>query len=218
MEICFWFAALTLATGAPGAEPTRPAERAVMSVVRADHRTGRLVRRIVAEKPRRASSRDAGVPGFVHDAAVRYNLDPLLVHALIEVESGYDPYAISPRGAEGLMQLIPGTARRLGVSNPFNFSENLLAGARHLRYLLDRFQDLRLALAAYNAGEGAVVRYGGIPPYAETRRYVEEVSRRYESARRTSAVAQALPRPDPDAPRPVRWFQDSRGVFYLRTP
>ncbi len=137
---------------------------------------------------------------------------------MIEVESGYQPYAISPRGAEGLMQLIPATARRFGVRNSFNFSENLLGGTRYLRYLLDRFRDERLALAAYNAGEGAVVRYGGVPPYAETRSYIEQVLRRYRMAQRAVSVTENRPPQDPEAPRPVQWFEDARGVWYLRTP
>lgn len=218
LRVCFFAAVSVLAAGGTAAAEATRAAGPVVSIVRPDPRTGRLVRRIVAEKPRRVAAHGPRVPGFVREAAARYGLDPLLVHALIEVESAYNPYALSPRGAEGLMQLIPGTARRLGVSDTFNLSENLLGGARHLRYLLDRFRDLRLALAAYNAGEAAVVRYGGVPPYAETRSYVEEVSRRYEWARRASATAQAVPREDPDAPRPVRWFEDSRGVLHLRTP
>ncbi len=137
---------------------------------------------------------------------------------MIEVESGYQPYAISPRGAEGLMQLIPATARRFGVRNSFNFSENLLGGTRYLRYLLDRFRDERLALAAYNAGEGAVVRYGGVPPYAETRSYIEQVLRRYRMAQRAVSVTETRLQEDPEAPRPVQWFEDARGVWYLRTP
>ena len=98
------------------------------------------------------------------------------LHAVISAESGYNPNARSPKNAQGLMQLIPATARRFGVNDPYDPIENLHGGARYLRWLLDLFTDLRLALAAYNAGEGAVQRYGNtIPPYPETRTYVQRV-------------------------------------------
>ncbi len=206
-----------VATGAAGHQP-RGGAGAVTSVVRSDPRTGRLVRRIVMGNAHVARNRGAVVPGFVRQAASMYGLDPLLLHAMIEVESGYQPYALSPRGAEGLMQLIPGTARRFGVRNSFNFAENLLGGTRYLRYLMDRFRDERLALAAYNAGEAAVERYGGVPPYVETRSYVEQVLRRYRMAQRALAVTENRLEEDPEAPRPVHWFEDERGVLYLRTP
>ena len=105
-----------------------------------------------------------------------YDLDPRLVHAVISAESAYNPNAVSNKGAMGLMQLMPDTARRFGVNDPLNPLENLSGGARYLRWLMDRFQNTRLALAAYNAGEGAVERYGNtIPPYAETQTYVVRV-------------------------------------------
>jgi soluble lytic murein transglycosylase-like protein len=97
-----------------------------------------------------------------------------LVHAVVEVESGYAPAARSPKGAMGLMQLMPATARHYAVDDPYDPLANLDAGTRHLKSLLRRL-DLPLALAAYNAGEGAVRRFGGIPPYAETRAYVRRV-------------------------------------------
>lgn len=216
---CFLAGILLLPAATAGAgHPDRDATGPVTSVVRTDPRTGRLVRRIVTGKVRVAPDRGPAVPSFVRQAASIYGLDPLLVHAMIEVESGYQPYAISRRGAEGLMQLIPGTARRFGVRNSFNFSENLLGGTRYLRYLMDRFRDERLALAAYNAGEGAVVRYGGVPPYADTRSYIEQVLRRYRMAQRAVSVTENRLQEDPEAPRPVQWFEDERGVLYLRTP
>lgn len=114
-------------------------------------------------------------------AAQSNRVDPLLLHALVAVESGYNTRAVSPKGASGLTQLMPATARQYGVSDSFDVVQNLDAGARLLRDLLDRFSDnTHLALAAYNAGAGAVIAHGNrIPPYAETRRYVPEVLRRY---------------------------------------
>lgn len=117
-------------------------------------------------------------------AASEAGVEPGLVHALIEVESAYRPHAVSPKGAVGLMQLLPETARRYGVSNLTSVPENLRAGTRHLRSLIDTFGErLDLVLAAYNAGEGAVRKYNNsIPPYRETRDYVPAVLRHYRKA------------------------------------
>jgi soluble lytic murein transglycosylase-like protein len=114
------------------------------------------------------------------EVARTYNLDPKLLHAIAKVESNYNPRAVSPKGALGVMQLIPSTARLVGVSDPFDPRENIHGGARYLKYLLDKFGDLTLALAAYNAGPKAVEAYGGIPPYAETQRYVRSVLSLYQ--------------------------------------
>jgi soluble lytic murein transglycosylase-like protein len=116
----------------------------------------------------------------VHDAlteaAVRHQLDPDLLLAVAESESGLRPDAVSPRGARGLMQIMPGTAGRLGLTDPFDLQANADAGARYLKEQLDRFGgNIALALAAYNAGPGAVLRYRGIPPYQETRAFVSRV-------------------------------------------
>jgi soluble lytic murein transglycosylase-like protein len=105
-----------------------------------------------------------------------YSVPPNLVHAVIEVESGYDERAVSRTGAKGLMQLMPDTARRFNVQDPFDARQNIEGGVRYLRQLLDQFP-LKLAVAAYNAGESAVRRFRGIPPYAETRGYVARVLR-----------------------------------------
>jgi soluble lytic murein transglycosylase-like protein len=103
-------------------------------------------------------------------------LEPALVHAVISAESGYNPRAVSPKGAMGLMQLMPGTARRFGVQDAFDPVSNIKGGARYLRVLLDQFKNVKLVLAAYNAGENAVIRYrNNIPPYDETRTYVFRV-------------------------------------------
>jgi soluble lytic murein transglycosylase-like protein len=109
--------------------------------------------------------------------AKQHGLDPRLMHAVISAESSFNPRAVSHAGAMGLMQLMPGTARRFGVTDPFNPEQNLTGGARYLRWLLDKFNnDQVLALAAYNAGENAVIKYGHrIPPYAETQTYISRV-------------------------------------------
>jgi soluble lytic murein transglycosylase-like protein len=112
---------------------------------------------------------------MVHEAAVRNGVDPNIFENLVSAESGGNPNARSPKGAMGLTQLMPGTAAALGVSDPFDPEQNLDAGAKYLRSLMDRFQDPRLAVAAYNAGPGAVKRYGDVPPFAETQAYVAKV-------------------------------------------
>ena len=119
---------------------------------------------------------------LILDAAREYQLDPALVHAVITAESAYDPEAISKAGAVGLMQLMPGTARRYGVQDRRDPVDNLRGGVRYLHYLLNRFKTLPLALAAYNAGEHAVVKYGHqIPPYPETQAYVRKVLNYYRA-------------------------------------
>jgi soluble lytic murein transglycosylase-like protein len=116
------------------------------------------------------------------EAARRHGLDPALVRAVVAVESGFQPEAVSPKGAQGLMQLMPATARELGVADPFDAAANLDGGSRYLRSLLARYEgDLPKALAAYNAGMGAVARHRGVPPYAETRQYVKKVLGRYQT-------------------------------------
>jgi len=112
----------------------------------------------------------------IHEISERYGVDASLVHAVIDAESAFNPWAVSRKGAQGLMQLMPRTASALGVRDSFNPRENIEGGVRHLRYLLDRYPaDLSLALAAYNAGEGSVDYYGGIPPYPETQQYVQKI-------------------------------------------
>ena len=112
-------------------------------------------------------------------AARRHGLPPALVKAVVKAESNFQPHALSDKGAQGLMQLMPATAEDLGVDDPFRPEQNVAGGTRYLREMYDRFGDWEHALAAYNAGPGAVDRYGGIPPYAETQQYVERVLHYY---------------------------------------
>ena len=123
--------------------------------------------------------------GVVMQAAKKYNLDPHLVHAVISAESAYNPRALSPAGAMGMMQLMPETAKRFGVSNAYDPVANIHAGTRYLRWLLNYFKgNVNLALAGYNAGEGAVVKYNyKIPPYKETQTYVARVLKFYQYSR-----------------------------------
>jgi soluble lytic murein transglycosylase-like protein len=122
---------------------------------------------------------------YVTEAARANQVEAALVHAVISAESGYNPNALSRKGAAGLMQLMPDTARRYGVTNPYDPAQNIDGGARYLRYLMQLFNnDLRLAVAAYNAGEQSVIKYGyRVPPYRETALYVPKVMRFYQKYR-----------------------------------
>ena len=122
----------------------------------------------------------ASIDAAINEAAARHNVDPNLVRAVIKVESNFNPRAVSPKGAMGLMQLMPGTARTLKVARPFDPNENIDGGVRHLKQLLESFGgDLNLSLAAYNAGSNAVRRNKGIPPYRETQNYVRQITQLY---------------------------------------
>jgi soluble lytic murein transglycosylase-like protein len=149
---------------------------------------------------------------LVEQTANRHQIDPQLVHAIIKVESEYDPKAVSAKGAMGLMQLIPETASRFGVENPFNPKENIEGGVSYLKYLLDLYRgDLSLSLAAYNAGEGAVQRFGGIPSFTETRDYVRRVTNIYQSAPPQSGTNAAGNKPQASA---ITHYVDGRGVVH----
>lgn len=145
--------------------------------------------RSIAKVSHQGGTRDAKRYYFDREilaAAQANQIDVALLHSVVGVESGYNPKAVSPKGALGLMQLMPDTARRYGVTDPLNAAQNLQGGAQLLRDLLDRFSDdKKLALAAYNAGIGAVLAHGRrIPPYPETARYVPAVLQRYEQLRK----------------------------------
>jgi soluble lytic murein transglycosylase-like protein len=133
-----------------------------------------------------ASSGSSQYDGLIQAAAARYGIDPAVLHGLIQQESGFDPNSTSGAGAVGLAQLMPGTASSLGVTNPLDPAQSIDGGAHYLREQLDSFGgDVTKALAAYNAGPGAVQRYGGVPPYAETQDYVQKVLG-YANAYRTA--------------------------------
>lgn len=112
---------------------------------------------------------------FIDRVAQQFAIDANLVKAVVHAESGFNPTAVSPKGAQGLMQLMPGTAQRVGVRNPFVAEENLKGGVKYLAMLVRKYDNIKHALAAYNAGEGVVDQYGGIPPYSETQTYVSRV-------------------------------------------
>lgn len=129
---------------------------------------------------------------YIREAATLYQIPEALVRAVIKVESDFDPRAVSPANAHGLMQLIPQTAERMMVQDIYDPRQNVFGGTRYLRVLANLFNgDLQLTIAAYNAGENAVIRHGGIPPYAETQRYVVKVLEYYRQYREQEALASA---------------------------
>ena len=136
---------------------------------------------------------NAQIDGYLIDAGTKNGIDPLLLYSIMHQESSFKSHAISPKGARGLMQLMPGTAMRFGVTNIFDPRQNIEGGARYVRFLLERFDgDVTLTLAGYNAGEGAVEKYGWrVPPYAETQEYVRRISRRYSLLRDPNAALYA---------------------------
>ena len=138
-------------------------------------------------EPASTASLATDVGSIVLKVAQEVDVSPHLLHAVIAVESAYDARAVSPKGAQGLMQLMPATSQRFGVTDPFDPHENVRGGARYLKTLLAQFNgDLQLTLAAYNAGENAVVRYGNrVPPFAETQKYVPKVIARMQRAARS---------------------------------
>jgi len=234
MYICSILALVMLA-----ASPTRAADaesnsppKSYKTVVKVDPRTGKLVRTVVVLHPAPASVAPASTRELVEKTSLAHGVDPLLVDSVIRVESNYNPNAVSPKGAEGLMQLMPPTARMLGVNNSFDPAENIEAGVKYLKYLQTLYKDDRLALAAYNAGPGAVDRFKQVPPYPETQKYVESVGKKYGEARNAAAqkaekqAAESVAVPPP-AQAPVQveeekhpkleQFVDADGRLHLRT-
>ena len=141
----------------------------------------------------RGTVRRGDIDALIGANAASYSVDPALVRSIVEAESGFNPRATSPAGARGLMQLMPGTAQSLGVVDAYDPAENLRGGTRYLRGLLDRFGDVRLAVAAYNAGPAAVERFGGVPPFPETQAYVRRVLTRYRELSEASGGAVLKP-------------------------
>jgi len=139
------------------------------------------------------SSGNARIDQFIKQSGTRYGVDPYLVFCVMEQESHFNAKVVSPKGARGLMQLMPGTSARFGVRHPFSPAENIAAGTRYLKQLIDKFNGrVDLVLAGYNAGEGTVVRFGHrVPPYGETRNYVKRISYRYRHAKVPIATAAA---------------------------
>jgi hypothetical protein len=137
--------------------------------------------------PPTPSSTPSAYFDVINSACDRHGVDPALVHAIVKVESDFNPYALSRKGAMGLMQLMPQTALDWNVRNTFNPDENIDGGVKYLRYLIDRYEgNLQLALAAYNAGETAVKRWGTVPPFAETQNYVQRILKLYKGTGSTA--------------------------------
>ena len=224
--ICFITAlAMMLAAsplGAAGNSAVETPSAQKTLVVRADRRTGKLVRSVAAGNTVSKEAPSVSITEMVEKAAHDNNVDPLLVHSIIRVESNYNPDAVSPKGAQGLMQLMPPTARGMGVTDSFDPRQNIEAGVRYLKYLQDMYKDDRLALAAYNAGPGAVQKYKWIPPYPETQDYVNRVGQQYGAAKKAAAQHLAEPAAPPvgvmEEQHPkLEPFVDAEGRLHLRT-
>jgi len=164
--------------------------------------------KIVAANFRGTAATAVDIDSAIAQAAARHNVDPNLVRAVVKVESNFNPNAVSRKGAMGLMQLMPSTARQLNVKNPFDPEQNVDAGVRHLKQLLESYGgNVKLTLAAYNAGAGAVARSSGVPRYAETQNYVRRITNLYYGG--------ATFTPGEGSHDPVRVQRDARGVLYI---
>ena len=163
--------------------------------------------KIVAANSAGTAATSVDIDTAIEQAAARHNVDPNLVRAVVKVESNFNPNAVSRKGAMGLMQLMPSTARQLKVKNPFDPEQNVDAGVRQLKQLLENYGgDIKLTLAAYNAGAGAVARSSGVPHYAETQNYVRRITKLYYSGFDFNPAA---------SHDPVRVQRDARGVLYI---
>ncbi len=208
----------------------KAAERRELWVVKVDTHTGRLVRSLVVT-PGSSAGTAPDVRGLIDEAAKSFDVNPLLVESVIQVESNYNPFAVSPKGAQGLMQLMPGTAQRFGVTDSFDPKQNIEAGVRYLKFLQDTFQDDRLAIAAYNAGEKAVAKYGDVPPYPETINYVAKVGKKYGQAKRAAGQVSQVkdsqakneakndeePKASEEEPRHILAYVDPEGKLHIAT-
>ena len=195
-------------------------QSAIRTVVRPDPKTGRLVRLTIAPATPRVPA--AQLSEMVDRIAGQQGVEAPLVHSVILAESNYNAAAVSSKGAQGIMQLIPSTARRFGVSNTFDAADNILGGVRYLRFLLDYYHgDYTKSIAAYNAGEGAVDKYHGVPPYAETLGYVRTVAKHLNAARQNQAhapVIEAGPAAVSDSGHHIQAQIGADGLVYYRTP
>jgi soluble lytic murein transglycosylase-like protein len=192
----------------PNAAVMKAAESAAQEV---NQYLGRDSNRSANAKIAAANARSASSPedidAAIAQAAARHNVDPNLVRAVVKVESNFNPNAVSRKGAMGLMQLMPSTARQLNVKNPFDPEQNVDAGVRHLKQLLESYGgDISLTLAAYNAGAGAVARNAGVPHYAETQNYVRRITHLYNGGVDLSPGASRAP---------IMVQRDARGVLYI---
>jgi hypothetical protein len=186
-------------------QAVRSAAAEVNSYLGQDSREGTSQSIGLSRKPFTQKEIDAAIEA----AAARHNVDPNLVRSVIKVESNFNPNAVSRKGAMGLMQLMPQTARQFNVTNPFDPEQNVDAGVRHLKHLMETFGgNVRLSLAAYNAGAGAVERSAGIPRYRETRNYVKRITELYYGGESWNILGNPVH-------DPVRVQRDSRGVLYI---
>jgi hypothetical protein len=164
--------------------------------------------RIIAANSRARQASPEEIDQAIVMAAARHNVDPNLVRSVVKVESNFNSNAVSRKGAMGLMQLMPKTARSLNVQNPFDAQQNVDAGVRHLKHLLENYNgDVNLTLAAYNAGSGAVARSAGVPRYSETQNYVRKITTLYYGGFQLSQAGASHD--------PVRVQRDARGVLYI---
>lgn len=209
-------------------------------VVKTDNRTGRLIRSVVvtpkvidpeATEPLEKETvlqpvATSSLAEMIDAIAAKHEIEAPLVHSVIKAESNYNPLAVSPKGAQGLMQLIPSTARRFGVQNTFNAQQNIEGGVKYLKFLMELYHnDYVKVIAAYNAGEAAVTKYGGIPPYAETRNYVYQVGKNLQTARKVAEAKSAPPKPeepkqqaaDPNQPHKIEAVIGPDGRLYYKT-
>lgn len=196
-------------------KPVPPANGALMQAARSAAAEVRSYLNVGAHRTARYSYARAyfvtpeQVSQAIEQAAARHDVDPNLVRAVVKVESNFNAHAVSAKGAMGLMQLMPATARELNVSNPFDPQQNVDAGVRHLKHLLNNYKgDIRLTLAAYNAGQGAVERHGGVPRFRETQDYVKRITNLYWHGSTEGLLGGA--RHDP-----VHMFRDAQGVLTI---
>jgi soluble lytic murein transglycosylase-like protein len=215
LRICFILMLISLSAAAQQGKMT--------TVVRADAKTGRLVRSVLMEPKTAVANME--IKTMIDRIADEQGVESQLVHSVIRAESNYNPGAVSSKGAQGIMQLIPSTARRFGVANVFDAQENVEGGVKYLRFLLDYFKgDYAKAIAAYNAGENAVEKYRGVPPFAETQNYVSRVARNLAAARKAApqvvaqAGAKAISDNNRETVHSIQTSTGSDGRIYYRNP